>query len=272
MFLFKSSQPFFDAIEKFFQNPDVERVLTWLFEDGMRRFKRILICILAAWILWTLFKWFVLEKPAWKYKDPKRAMKELNKLNEYDYILLKEVEEKSPLPEVRQAAGEKNRLGNDIRDALQNPQGSRRFAEPEKLDLESENSQNIEHGTLVVFTGGYGSDIHLHRVTYCLPEDVKPVCPAAAEYRLELSYSENTVGNYTDGSSALQSLVKAKLTRGSETVWEDSASGGTPPSQKYWGSTNRTGTWADATRLVLRAIRTVRSDRKPEAAIDALQK
>ena len=66
MFLFKSSQPFFDAIADFFQNPDVNRIGNWLFEDGMWRLKRILIYVIAAWILWTLFKWFVLEKPAWK--------------------------------------------------------------------------------------------------------------------------------------------------------------------------------------------------------------
>ncbi len=273
MFLFNSSQPFFDAIADFFQDPDVNRIGNWLFEDGMWRLKRILIYVIAAWILWTLFKWFVLEKPAWKYKDPKRAMKELNKLNQYDYILLKEVEEKSPLPEIRQAAREKNRLGNSIWSALQNPNGPRRFAEPEELDLESEEGMNIERGTLAVVRGGYGGKTYLHWATYSLPEDIKPSCPAAAEYRLELNYGENTVGTYTDGSSALQSHVKAKLTRGPLSVWEDSVSGGTPPSEKYWGSTNRTGTRADATRLVLRAVRTVRENRKRDLDMDdSLQK
>ena len=273
MFFFELSRPFFDALENFFQNPSVDRIGNWLFEDGMWRLKRILIYVIAAWILWILFKWIVLEKPAWKHKDPKRAMKELNKLNEYDYIFLKEVEEKSPLPEIQQAAREKNRLGNRIWSALQNPNGPSRFGEPEKLDFESEEAMNIEPGTLVLFTRGYSGSIYLHRATYCLPEDIKPSCPAAAEYRLELDYGENTVGTYTDGSSALQSHVKAKLTRGSVPVWEDGVSGGTPPSQKYWGSSNRTGTRADATRLVLRAVRTVREDRKNHSSgKDTVQK
>ncbi len=60
--------------------------MTWLFANGAWRLKRILIYVLAAWILISLFKWFVLEKTAWNYKDLNRAMKELNKLNEYDYI------------------------------------------------------------------------------------------------------------------------------------------------------------------------------------------
>lgn len=263
----------FDGLEQFFQNPDVDRFMTWLFADGMWRLKRGLLYAAGLWILWILFKWVILDKPGWKYKNQKRALKALDKLDELDYRQLREFEEKSPLPEIRQAAQEKNRLGNQIRFVLLDPRGPRRFEEPEKLDFNSEKARQTEAGKLVIhYPKRYDSSVNLHRVTYYLPDDVKPSCPEAAEYRLELNYGESTVGSYTDGSSAVQSHVKGKLSRGSKPVWEDSAGGSAPPSEKYWSGKNAAGSMADATPIVMRAIRTVRNDRKSAEGSDALQK
>ncbi|MBR6089245.1 MAG: hypothetical protein IKP86_04870 [Anaerolineaceae bacterium] len=262
MFLSKAFKAFFDGLGEILQNPDIDSFMTWLFADGMWRIKRILIFILVVWILGALFKWFVLEKPAWKYKDAERAMKALDKLDELDYQQLLEVEEKSPLQEVRQAARTKNSLGYQIKYALENSFSPRRFAELETVDLNSSEDVDTEPGTLIVFTRGSGGETYIHRATYSLPKDIRSSCPEAAEYRLELKYCENAVGAYTDGSSAWQSYVNGKLTRDLFTVWESSISGGKPPSQKYWGSANNTGKRADATPLVLRAIRTVRGNRK----------
>ena len=103
-------------------------------------------------------------------------------------------------------------------------------------------------------------------MTYSLPDDIKPSCAEAAEYRLELNYHEDVVGSYTDGTTAKQSFVTGKLSRGTVPVWEEGASGGKPPAQKYWGGRNDTGSRADAAPMVLRAIRTIRTDRNASAA------
>lgn len=159
----------FYGLEQFFQNPDVDRFMTWLFADGMWRLKRGLLYAAGLWILWILFKWVILDKPGWKYKNQKRALKALDKLDELDYRQLQEFEEKSPLPEIRQAAQEKNRLGNQIRFVLLDPRGPRRFEEPEKLDFNSEKVRQTEAGKLVIhYPKRYDSSVNLHRVTPCL--------------------------------------------------------------------------------------------------------
>ena len=234
--------------------------MTWLFADGAWRIKRGLIGILVLWGLCLIFKWFVLEKPAWKYKDPKRALKALDKVDELSYHQLLEIEEKSPIIEVQAAAREKNRLGHAIHQAVKANRGGRSF-DPE---TETKSGMEIERGTLAVFVNVCGCIYYFSDVTDCFPNEIKPSSPGAAEYRLVLNYDEKSVGSYTDGSYAKQSVVTGRLSRGSELKWERSVDGGMPQYQKVWGSSpwGSTGTRADPTILILQAIGTVRADGK----------
>ncbi len=252
---------YIEAFKEFLADPDIEMFMTRLFEDGFPWGLLIGIIIFIV-VLVNIIKKIFGKKQVWEYKDREKAMKALDDLDELDYKKLLTVEEKSPFPEVQQAAREKNRLGYTISDVLKNPHGSRRFAEPEMLDFKSERAGKTESGTLVVFTRGFGGDIYFHRVTYCLPDDIKPSCPEAAEYRLELKIDTIEVGSYSDGHTAGQSYVKGILSRKTEPVWEQTVYGGKPPEQKYWGSANNTGTPADAAPLVLRAVGTIRAENK----------
>ena len=234
--------------------------MTWLFSDGAWRIKWGIIGILVLWGLCLIFKWVVLDKPAWKYKDPKRAMKALDKLDELNYRQLLEIEEKSPLIDIQAAAREKNRLWHSVHQAFRSNRGARSF-DPE---TESKSGMEIERGTLAVFTNVLGMISYLSDVTSCFPDELKPSSPGAAEYRLVLSHDEKTVGTYTDGSSAKQPVVTGRLSRGDGLKWERHVEGGMPQASKVWGSSpwGSTGTRAYPTPMVLQAIGTVRADNR----------
>ena len=170
------------------------------------------------------------------------------------------MEEKSPLIEIQTAAREKNRLWHSIHQAFNTSRG----AKPFDPNTETKSGWEIEPGTLAVFGNVYGAVSYFSNVVSCFPKEMIPSSPGAAEYRLEFHYDEKTVGSYTDGSSAKQSVVRGRLNRRSSLKWERSVDGGMPQASKEWRSSpwGSSGTRADPTTLVIQAIGTIRADQK----------
>ena len=110
------------------------------------------------------------------------------------------------------------------------------------------------------FTLGVWKGVFLEEVRAVLPEDVRPSCADAADYRLELRHEREMVGMYTDGTSGDRVDLKGTLMHGSRIVWASSEYGSAPPAQKYWSGSGAYGSAPeDPTALIIDAIQEVRS-------------
>ena len=191
------------------------------------------------------------EQPVWTMKNKKRAMRAVEKLKWTDYKTLKEIAEKSPIPEVREAAREKNQPGLAIYDAYQKQKDG--VPQPK-----SAGDVKTEPFTLGVWKRGY-----LAEVTAVLPEDVRPSCADAADYRLELQHEREMVGMYTDGTSGDRVDLKGTLMHGSRIAWASSEYGSAPPAQKYWSGSGASGSAPeDPTQIIIDAVQAVRGRRR----------
>ena len=188
------------------------------------------------------------EQPVWTMKNKKRAMRAVEKLKWTDYKTLKEITEKSPFPEVREAAREKNQPGLAIYDAYQKDKVKGVY-KPAAGDVPTE-----------PFTLGVWKGVFLEEVRAVLPEDVRPSCADAADYRLDLRLDRETVGMYTDGTSGERVDLKGTLMHGSRIAWVMSEYGSAPPAQKHWTGSGAYGSAPeDPTALIIEAIQEVRS-------------
>ena len=191
------------------------------------------------------------EQPVWTMKNKKRAMRAVERLKWTDYKTLKEITEKSPFPEVREAAREKNQPGLAIYDAYQKQKDG--IPQPK-----STGEVKTEPFTLGVWKRGY-----LEEVTAVLPEDVRPSCADAADYCLELSHERTMVGMYTDGTSGERVDLKGTLMHGSRIASVMSEYGSAPPAQKYWSGSGAYGSAPeDPTALIIDAVQEVRSRKR----------
>ena len=222
-----------------------------------------------------------LTKDIWKYKkDKKLALWRVRRVKWYAYQKLREIEDKSCIPDVRVAAQERNSRGRDLLfariptwdsifhypDLPRNPnppnfltfgECSRGFSEAGKIAvcqvlrlsavkaLPSWDAIAAQITSKADTKEGIQPEtplLFLEDTTTQLFEQLGASSPNEAEYLLLLRASSTQVGTYSDHSGGYIDAVKASLYSCSKNrmVWEYEMTGGLPESTKI-GAGSRSG-------------------------------
>ena len=211
-----------------------------------------------------LFLPAVLDRRVLECRSEKSALKALKRVSEWDYRALREIEEKSKFPAVRQAAHDKNAAGLAVRRAVLSRSAQRAIELPYEPCCRG---SVTEPGTLAVCKLiGYGAPgtpggktcYFDQVVTAALPGKLAAFSPKNAEYVLFLRSRSELVGTYTDGTAGYQDKLEGELVCRADgsTVRQFVDTGGMPAERKFHNRRMQ-GEMADPTQMILDACRKV---------------